>query len=435
MHVKIIPKKETSQVELEVAVPNAKFQPFLKRAAAELSTHHPLPGFRPGQAPINIVASSLGEERLLKHAMDLALPHMFIRAIIKNKIDAIGRPSISVQELGMDKDLRFIATVSVMPIVTLADPTTLKVEKREVEVKDEDMDAELQYLAKMRSTFLEVPRPAEKGDTVLTDFRVEMDGVVMDGGESKNHPVHIGEGHFVPDFENNLIGIQAGEERKFEINFPVDFARKEYQGKKAQVVAKANVVQKRVIPELNDDFAKTVGKFETLQQLKDELKKNVVHEREHHEEERVLGELSEKLAEGSTFEAIPEVLLDKEIDNRVAELRDMLAYQQKTLESYMEEQKKSMEDIRKEMREPAEKAIKVAIALRAFADAEKITVSPAEVDKRVNDYMERYSATAQAQGKLDPEELRDNIASNLRNQLALKRLQEKAGIKPLEHNH
>jgi trigger factor len=428
MKVKITPKKEVSQVELEVTVPAKDFAPFIKRAAKELSTTHPLSGFRPGAAPVDVVVANFGQERVLRQAMDDGLPHLFIRAVVKNNIEAIGRPSIAVQELGLETDFRFVATVAVMPEVTLGDVSTIKVTRHPARVTDADVEHELKQLARMRATYLAVARPAAKGDTVVVDFRVAMNGQVMEGGESKNHPIQLGEGHFVPDFEQQLTGMSAGQERTFTITFPADFAREELRGQEAQVWVKVHDVQKRVTPELNDEFAQKIGKFTSLQHLKDELKKNLQHDREHKEQDRLHGELSEKLAAISTFASLPDVLIDKEIDNRLEELKQFLGYQGKTLEQYLADRQKTLADIRAELKEPATASIKVALALRAFSEQEKVSVAATEIDERVATYLQRFDSVPQAEGQVNKEELRDNIASTLRNQRALKRLEEIATI-------
>lgn len=429
MEVKIISQKEKSIVELDVTVPAKKFEPFIKRAAKELTTEHPLPGFRPGLAPVPVVVENLGEERLLKKALDVGLPHLFIRVVVKNNIDAIGQPSFSVQELGLSRDLRFIATVAIVPQVRLGDPKQIVIQRRQLDTTDAEIEQELKHLARLRSTSLTVARPANAGDTVVVDFKVTTNGAVVDGGESKNHPVHLGEGHFIPDFEQQLIGTSAGEERQFAIKFPADFPRPDYQSKEAAVWVKIHEIRHRVIPELNDDFAKRVGKFDDLNHLKQELKTNISHEKEHKEKERLRGELTRQLAEISEFDPLPDVLINREIEHELAELKQMLALQRKTFEQYLAEQKKTTEQIRAELKPDAEEQIKIALAVRVFAQEQKITIGARDVDAKAKEYFSRFATVEQAKQSVDAAELRDNIAANLKNQAALDRLEQLATIK------
>lgn len=428
MDIKILPKKEKSIIEIDVTIPAKKFEPFIKRAAKELTTEHPLPGFRPGLAPIPVVVENLGEERLLKKALDVGLPHLFIRAVVNHNIDAIGQPSFSVQELGLSRDLRFIATVAIVPKVRLGDPRKIVIRRRQLETTDAEIEQELKHLARLRSTSLTVARAAQMGDTVIVDFKVTMNGAVVDGGESKNHPVHLGEGHFIPDFEQQLIGTSAGEERQFVVKFPADFPRPEYQNKEATVWVKIHEIRHRATPELNDDFAKRVGKFDDLNHLKKELKINITHEKEHKEKDRLRGELTRQLAAISEFDPLPDVLVSREIEHELNELKQMLVLQHKTFEQYLAEQKKTEEQIRADLKPDAKEQIKIALAVRVFAQEQKITIDAKDVAVKTQEYFSRFATVEQAKQSVDAEELRDNIAANLKNQAALDRLEELATI-------
>ncbi len=430
MQVEISKDKEKSEVELKISVSPEELKPHLKEAAKQLTKDKPLKGFRPGKAPISVVEEALGKERLFSEALDKAVPKFFVKAVVDNDIDALARPSVTVEELDAEKGLKFTAKVAILPEVTLGDFSSIAVEKRKVEVADKDVEKELEYVAKMRSEYLDIARPAQKGDTVITDFKIMMNGVTIENGESKNHPVNIGEGHFVPGFEEKIIGISAGDEREFVITFPDDYAKENLRGKKAQVWTKAQAVKKQVVPEINDEFAKKLGKFESLDNLKDSLKKSLLHEKEQKELERFRGEMSEKLAGIAQFTNIPEVLIDKEIDRRIAEFSQMLAMQNNTIDSYLQKQNKKMEDMRKEMREGAEKSVKIGLSLRQLAAQENIEVDDKELEDKVNEYLKQYASSDQAEKEIDPEELKDRVNYVLRNQKAMERLEEMIKVKP-----
>ncbi len=427
MEVTIVPKKETSQAEIKVSVPASEFKLYIEKAAKKLSTDHSIKGFRPGKAPVATVAEMFGADKLMHEAMDMALPYFFVQAALDNGIEAINRPAITVEELGMDVPFRFTAMVDVLPEVKLPDLKTLKAEKREVKVDEELITKELNHLAKMRSTYLEVARPAQDGDTVTVDFTVKMNGEIMEGGTSQNHPITIGEGAFVPDFEKGLLGMVVGDTRTYPISFPEDFANLDLRGKKAEVEVKAHAVQQRMIPELNDDFAKKVGRFENLQNLKDELTKNLLEELKHKEEERHHGELAEKLSEGSTFGHIPDILVEKEIDSRMEELSQLLAYQGKSMDEYINQQKKSMAAVREEMKEAALKNVKVGLAMRAFAAEQEVLVTDEEIEDKANQHLALYKTMPQAKANVNLEELKERVGSTLRNQKTLQKLAEMAG--------
>ncbi|MEX0649685.1 MAG: trigger factor [Candidatus Andersenbacteria bacterium] len=426
MNVNITPKKETSQVELDISVPVDEFTPFVNRAAKKISKDLSLKGFRPGKAPLNVIIEQVGQERLLHEAMDMALPKFFVDAAVEYKIDAINRPNVTIKQIGLDTPFEFIAIVDVIPEVTLGDPTKVDVKKKGIEIADKDIELELKYLAKMRSQPLDVARPAQEGDTVTVDFEVKMGGVTIEGGESKNHPVTLGEGHFVPDFEKNITGMTTGDTRTFSMEFPADYPQTELQGKTADVTVKAHSVQKRILPEINDEFAKSLGSFETLTDLKNKLTENMRKELEQKEEDRYLGELAETYADQSVFQHIPEILIEKEIDNRIQEFASMLAYQQKTLDDYLAKEEKTLEQMRIEMHPTAEKRVKVGLTLRRFAEREGIAVEDKEIQEEVATYLRQYNNPEQAAKEIDVEHLRDHVESVIRNRKTLKKLSELA---------
>lgn len=427
MEVTVTPKKETSQAEISITVSAHEFKPYLEKAAKKLSTDNTIKGFRPGKAPVATVAEMFGGDKLLHEAMDLALPYFFVQAALDKGIEAINRPAITVEELGFDVPFRFTAVVDVLPEVTLPELKKIKAEKREVKVEDDVVEKELKHLAKMRSTYLEVARPAKDGDVVTVDFTVKMDGVVMEGGTSKNHPITIGEGAFVPDFEKGLLGVVANDKRQYPIAFPDDFSNQALRGKKAEVEVEVHAVQERLIPKLDDEFAKKVGKFDSLQHLKDELTKNILEELTHKEEDRYHGELAETLAEGSTFGFIPPILVEKEIDARLEEMAQMLAYQGKTIDEYMNTQKKTLADMRSDMKEAATKNVKVGLAMRAFAAQHQVEASEEEIDAMVTRQMVMYKDIPEAQAKIDLDELKERVGTTIRNQKVLQKLAELAG--------
>lgn len=423
MHVKVTNKPETSQAELTISVPTEDFQVHVKRAAEALSKTTPLKGFRPGKAPVKAVLEAFGQERLLNEAVELALPRIFVRAAVEHDVEAISRPAIVITKIGLNEPLEFTATVDVLPEVKLGDITQLSIEKRDVAVDEAEVEREIAALAKMRAKSLEVLRAAERGDTVVIDFAVKIDGAVIEGGESKNHPVPIGEGHFVPGFEDNLVGITSGEERTFEITFPADYPKKDVANKKAQVSVKAHRVEKRVLPAIDDAFAKSLGKFEGLADLKTKISENLKAEKEAKEKERLAADMMEKLAAAATFGKIPEALIEREIDSRLHELQHLLAWQQQTIEDYLKRRNKTLADIRGEMREAAERAVKVGLAMRAFATQQKIEVADEEIEAQLNTYLAQQSTKAQP-SKHELDHLREDITVRLRNLKALDKLEE-----------
>ncbi len=415
MDITVTPKKERSEVEIAVSVPAKDFAPFVERSAAKLSQEFSIKGFRPGKAPKDLVIDKVGADRVLHEAMDEAIPYFFARAALEKEIQVVHRPSISVEELGLTTPFRFTAIVEVIPEITLADPTKLGATKRDIAVTEDQVELELKHLQKMRSTLAEVEREAKDTDVVTIDFQVKINGEVIEGGESKNHPITLGEGRFVPGFEEALMGAKAGEDKTFSITFPADYGKKELQGKQAEVSAHVHSVQARTMPELTDEFAKSLGAFTDMKTLKEDLRKNIEKELAAKEEERYIGELAEKLMEKSTFGFIPESLINHEIDRRMEEFANMLAYQQKTIEDYMAQNQTTMEAMRETMKESAEKHVRIGLALRELAKKHDIAVTDEEITEEVNKQLAHFASATHAHEEVNPDELREYVISTLKN--------------------
>ncbi len=422
MEITITPRKETSEVEMEVKVPAEDFTPFVNRTIAELSKDVSIKGFRKGKAPKDIAIAHIGYDRIMQEAMNSALPTFFARAAVDKDVQAVNRPAISVHEIGPDTPFRFTAVVEVIPEILLGDPKKLVAKKEVTEITNEQVTKEIKRIAKMRSTLATVERPAKTDDVVTVNFQVRVDGNVIEGGESKNHPITLGGGAFVPGFEDGLIGASTGEDKVFPITFPAEYSKKELQGKQAEVRAHINIVQERNNPALDDAFAKTVGAFETIKSLEEQIKKNMVDEAQANDEERHMGKLAEQLMETSTFGIMPPSLIEHEIDRRMEEFANMLGYQQKTLEEYVMEHATDMQALRNTMRESAEKHVKIGLALRELAKKHDISVSEEEVIAEANKQLANFTSVEHVNEKVDIRELRDYAQSTLKNKKTLELL-------------
>lgn len=422
MEVTVAQKPEESLAELKITASVAELKPYLEKAAKEVSKEHPMKGFRPGKVPVAVIAEKVGTEHLMQHALEEAIPQFFVKAAVQEGVEAINRPSVSISKVSIDGPLEFTATVDVLPAVTLGDPKKVTAGKKPVEVKDEHIEHELEYIAKSRSNFLDVARPAQKGDVVTIDFDINHMGTTIEGGSSKEHPVPLGEGHFLPGFEEGLLGISAGDEKAFPVTFPEDYQKESLRGRTMEANVKAHRVQQRIVPKIDDAFAKTLGKFENLQQLKDDLKKNITAEREEKEKERHLAEVAEEFAKLATFTRIPDILLEREIDHRLQEFSQMLTMQQKTMDDYLKQQKKTLEQVRADMREAAEKTVKIGLVLREFAKSQNIEVDAKEVEQEATKQLQYYKTVGQAAENIDANQLHEHVAAQLRNRKTLEKL-------------
>lgn len=417
MKVTVQNKPEESTAELVISAEPVELKSFFDKAAKEISKEHPVKGFRPGKVPLKVVAEKLGAEHVVQHVLESAIPRLFVEAAVQENVEAINRPSISVTKASLDGPLEFTAIVDVLPQVTLGDPKKITAKKRLIEVKDEDVNRELQYLARSRSTYLDVARPAQLGDILTVDFDISHLGQTIEGGSSKQHPVPLGEGHFVPGFEEGIIGMSAGDERTFPLTM---------KDQTVEAKVKAHRVQQRIVPQFDDAFAKSLGKFDTLQHLKEKIKENLTAERIEKEHDRHVGEVAEAFAALATFTRIPDILIEREIDNRLVEFGQMLSLQEKTIDHYLADQKKTLEQVRSDMRPAAEKTVKIGLVLRQFAKEQNITVSDEAVEAEASKQLQYYKTVAQAEQQLDADHLREHLIAQLRNRKTLERLAELA---------
>jgi trigger factor len=404
MEIKKLPK---SQIEIQLSVPAQELENFLDMAAEELGKDIKIDGFRPGKAPRNIVEQKLGSEKVLAHGAEKAVKKSYVDSITKNKIEAIGEPKITITKIAPGNDLEFKVVVSVMPEITLGnhrkDVKNIKKEKK-VEVSEKEVNAELDNLARSRAKLITVNRGAQIGDRAEIDFEARIEGKTIEGGVSKNHPLTIGENYFIPGFEDKLVGMNEGEEKTFELPFPSDYHKKELAGKLATFKVKIGLVQQKDVPKIDDEFAKSLGKFENLEKLKANLREGMKIEKEKKNQEKWRTEAIEEIVKGSQME-IPDILLEGELDKMMVEFEQNIAQMGLAMEAYLTNLKKSKIDLRKDWQEPAAKRVKAALALREIAEAENIKLESKEIEEEMNKVIAYYKNMGSLEKNIDMERL------------------------------
>ncbi len=422
MQIKKLPK---SKMELVVTVPAKELDEFLELASSELSKEIKLDGFRPGKAPRNIVEQKIGTEKILAHAAEKAVKKTYADVVIKNKLDVIGEPVITITKIAAGNDLEYKAVISVMPKVVLGDhrkeAKRIKRE-RKVKITSGQIEAELKNLAKSRAKLITVNRPAKKGDRVEIDFEVQIDGKTIEGGMSKNHPLTIGENYFIPGFEDNLIGMKEKEEKDFQLDFPADYHKKDLAGKPAKFKVKINLVQEKEIPEINDEFAKSLGNFENLEKLRNSLEEGIIKEQEKKNWDKWRTRAIEEIIKSSQME-VPDTLIDSELDKMLAEFEQNISQMGTNLDSYLENIKKTKEDLKKDWQETAEKRVKAALTLREIANAENIQVESKEIEEEMNKVLAYYKNIPDMEKNVDMERLYEYTKGILTNEKVFKFLE------------
>lgn len=303
----------------------------------------------------------------------------------------------------------------------------LKATKRELKVEEKEIDKALDYLRKSRAKIITVNKPAQKGNRIEIDFEVRLAGVKIENGESKNHPLILGEGRFLPGFENELEGMKAGQEKEFSLKVPADWPDKKIAGKNLDFKVKMNIVQERELPEINDEFAKSLGNFDSLGSLKQSVKDGLMQEKETMEKQRIRIELIEKIAADSKTE-VPENLINEELEIMVNELKVSISQLGLDFEKYLSEIKASVDNLKKSWKEQAEKRVKIGLCLKVIADKEKISVSDEEVEQKVNEDLKQYGNIEQVKKDIDLPALKEYTKNILINEKVFALLEREAEI-------
>lgn len=419
--IKTLPK---SQVELLIEIPSKKMGGFLDKAITVLSKDLKLKGFRPGKVPKDVAEKHIDSKAILEKGAEIAVQETYPQAILENHIEAIGLPKVEILKIARKNPLIFKAQVAVLPKVKLGDYKNIKAKKREIGVGEDEVASALDWLRKSRAKYITVSRPCQKGDRVEVDFESFLVGVPLEDGSSKNHPLILGEGKFVPGFEDNVEGMKQDEEKNFSITFPQDYYKKDLAGQKIDFKVKMELVQKVELPELNDEFSKNLGEFPNLESLKKSIKDGLWREKEQKETQRFREEILEKIVEKSAME-LPDVLIESELDKMVKELEVSLKNMGLELEVYLEKIKKTVEDLKKDWRDMAQKRLKAALALREIAAKEDMSISDEEIKERINrDVLSQYSSEEEARKSVNMDEVEEYMRGAVRNEKTLELLEK-----------
>jgi len=312
-------------------------------------------------------------------------------------------------------------------LVQPVDYKGIKVKKNELKVEKAEIDHSLDYLRKSRAKTITVNRPAEKGNRIEIDFEVRHGGVKIENGTSKNHPLILGEGRFLPGFEKELEGMSAGEEKNFSLKAPKDWPDKRVAEKNLDFKVKMNLVQERQIPELNEEFAKSLGSFTSIDALKESVSAGILEEKEAKEKQRIKIELIEKVAENSKIE-VPENLILEELEKMINEFKFSITGFGLDFDKYLQEIKKTIPELKREWKNQAEKRVRMAVCLKAIAEKENIEVSEDEIENKINEELKNYPNTEEVKKNIDLKALRIYTEEVLRNEKVLGLLEKEAKI-------
>ena len=388
-------KIDNQQVVLEIEVPSAELDKAVAQAVKRIANKVSIPGFRKGKAPRKIIEQHAGLQAILDEAFDIVAPKAFDEALEEQKIEPVVRPNIDVVTLEEGQDLVFKATVTPTPEVTLGEYKGIKVEKKVQEVTDEAVDSQIEQMRNRVAKRTDAPDDATvaEGDLITLDFEGFVDDVAFEGGEGKDYPLTIGSGQFIPGFEDQLIGAKKEENRDVKVTFPEDYQASDLAGKEAVFKCTVHTIKHKELPELDDEFAKKVSNFQTFDELKADVRKNLEDGAEKQAEIDKRTEAIEQAAENAQME-IPEVMVDTRVNAMIREMAMRLSQQGMTMDRYLEYIGSDMAKLREEYREQAQKNVRTDLMLASVARAEGIKVEAEDLDKEVEAMAHTYGATA-----------------------------------------
>ena len=412
---------ENQQVTLTIEVEAAEVSKAAERASKRLANRVNIPGFRKGKAPRKIVERHVGTEALMQEAFDLIAPKALNDALAEQKIESVTRPNIDIVTLEEGKDLVFKAAVTPRPEVKLGEYKGLKVEKAAVEIKDEDVEKQLKNFQDRQGKMVEAAEGAAvaDGDFTTLDFEGFVNGEAFEGGKGTDYPLQIGSGSFIPGFEEQLIGAKVGEEREVNVKFPEEYHAKELAGKDAVFKCTIRSIKTKELPAIDDELAKKVSTFETLDELRADIRKNLQENAERKAENDWKTAAIEQAANNITVD-IPAVMIDNRVTSMIQEMAMRLEQQGMKLEQYLQYAGTDIAKIREDYRETAEKNVKTDLMLEEVAKAEDIKVEAKDLDAEVVAMAAAYGATPKQVQKIIKEQGRigDLAASVLRKKTA-----------------
>lgn len=415
-----------SAVEIEMAIEPNEMRPYLERAADDLTKQKPIEGFRAGKAPYDLVKKTLGEHAIYERALGFALNSFLSQVIAEKKLHIVGNPEISVKKLAPGNSIELTIKTAIVPELDLPDfesiATKILKSKTAPEVTNKEIDDAIQWLRESRSVKKEVTRPAQKGDSVEINFSAKDNGIDIAGGPSENHPLVIGQGSMVPGFEDHLIGMIGGEKKEFSLHIPEAHPEKGIAGKTLDFDVTMNKTEERILPDLTDSFAQNLGNFPTVETLRNNIKEGIAEEKALKERDRIRVSILDAIAEKISV-TLPPILIERELDKMVAELRESIESMRMKYEDYLTHIKKTEPDLKKEWAGDAERRVKIALILKKIAEAKHIDPTPEEVEHETKRFLDRFKTASEAEKEIDPEALRTYARGVARNEKVFRYLE------------
>ena len=420
MEVKL-EKLENSEVKLEITVEASRFDEAMDKAYKKNAKYFKVPGFRDGKAPKSVALKHYGEGVLYEEAFNILVPEALLEAYKDKELDVVAQPSVDVVQIGSGKDFIFTAIVTVKPEFTLGKYKGVKLEKKEYPVTDEQIDEELKRRQNQNSRMVEAKIGSEVkvGDTVVIDFEGFVDGVPFEGGKAEGHSLEIGSGSFIPGFEDQIVGMKSDEEKDIKVKFPDEYFSKDLAGKDAVFKVKLHEIKVKELPELDDEFAKDISEFDTLDELKEDIKSELETKNNARAEDELKQAAVDAVLE-NTEVVIPKAMIDQEVDAYVQDMEHNLSHQGLSLEQYLAFMGQDINKFKEDYRSIAEKGIKTRLVLEAISEKEELEVSDEDINQRMTELAKQYGRDAEEFVKNAGEQTRNYVREELKYDVAIR---------------
>ena len=407
MNIKSI-ERNGNQTTIVVEIDKELMEQGVNKAYLKARKNIMIPGFRKGKAPRKMIESMYGAHVFYEDGLEEIFPEVYKAAVIDQDVKAVGRPSLTDMDISEEGIVTITLTTDVYPEVTLGDYKGLEVEKAEAEVSDAQVDAELDRMAQNVASTETVERPAQMGDTANIDFEGFDNGVPFDGGKGENHDLKLGSNSFVPGFEEQVVGMSAGEEKDIDITFPEDY-HEGLAGKAVVFHVKCNKVTVTNVPALDDEFAKDVSEFETLEEQKSDIRAKALENVQKQINNSFENAAVEKAAENTTVD-MPNALIEAELDNQMERFAYQLQMSGYSVEQYAKMMGGDMSAMRNAFRPAAEKQAKINVTLEKIAEVEQIVVADEDVEAEYASLAEQYSLELdKVKGMVPAEEIKASL--------------------------
>ena len=390
MNVKNV-EKQTNRATITVEITPAEMEPAVNKVYLKVRKNVMIPGFRKGKAPRKVIEAAYGKHVFFEDAIEELFPELYTTCIANQEgIKPVGKPAVSNIDIADDNTVTLTVETDLYPEVTLGQYKGLEAPKAEITVSAEEIEAEIDRMAKNIASVTTVDRPAENGDTAVIDFEGFKDGVAFEGGKGENYDLKLGSGSFIPGFEEQVVGMSAGEEKDLEVTFPADYHAAELAGAAVIFKVKVHEVKQTIVPEKDDEFVKDVSEFDTMDELRADVENRIKTEKQSGVDRAFENAVIEQAVNNMTAE-IPDSMVDEELDRQLERMDYELRAQGASLEAYAQMMGGDLNAIKNTLRPGALRSVKTNLMLDAVVEAENIEVSEEECNEEYQKLAESYS--------------------------------------------